>query len=602
MAPPHPPPTTITAVRFLLASLTTLSALYSMTYAPHGFPMNDKSMQRLGRRSAAMLVREELIGGVGSITDASFDASVAATYYYGGGGDDGSSSRRRRRRRRRTHQHAYAAEEPEEDRDDDLDEYDDDDSTMIRRISGGDELTTTKRPIVVVRVGDDLRNVEQLIMLRSNNTKQQHQQQQLAIAISTAPQLASRRRAVRESWARDAARLGVPLRFFVAIPDAWRLRTSNFAPRDPHEDAPSPGMRSALAAEMREHDDVVLCDNGNDADDDVVESSYRALTALTLCAMQYYVLNHQHKPTAILKTDDDAYVNVASLLRDLRASNRQMPWILGDPVRNAKVIQGKPRHPWNNDVYAATTGLQHYPLYFQGAGYVASFDTAASVTLTNHHQRILGSAAAGEGGGGSLIRYSVEDVSFAAWTLPLRIQRCVDPGVFSNAGEEAQRDWWFLHVPVDSFLQEGGSKSLPLLVRWLYVRSVIRAMWVEARRHVATLLAPAAGDRLQRAANAQMWRQMSLDEFCEDRFHVLHHVDVGDVHVRRTVACPHFTAWDGGMERRWRDYARRRWWLLGGSSGGDDERRRSARLLHLPPPPPLEAMEEGGAAVVCSHS
>lgn len=546
-APSAPPPAArqpdlLGALRWALALALLVSAalpfaLVQLSSYPHNFV---QAATTRGRHKA-LLPMIEAIGNAGALTDASFDIVVRPS---------------------------------------------------ARPNNSGDEPRTVARnaAAAIVKVGDG-----QPRKPWKDGGGEDEARLPLGIAIPTAPQLVHRRSAVRESWMRDAEALGVPVFFFVATPAVWRDEDVDAAVSAQPVDAPSPGLRRVLAAEMQAHGDVVLCEDRVEEMDSSSDnltttgasSSYRGLSALTLCALQYFAFDHQREPQAILKTDDDAYVNVRALLGDLRPwRNWSAPWIMGDLESRAKVVRWQPRHPWNNDAFALATALERYPAYFQGAGYAMAFDVAASVTLANHQSKLLHPEGGRRRGGGDLVRYSVEDVSFAIWTMPTRAFRCIDEGVHTNSQKNAQHVLWFLRAPLtddiffrappqdpspsgDAVLSAPSERALkPALgVRWLYIKTLARALCVEALRALAlfrlTVLSNADSARrmMERAMAAQRWRQMSLASFCSDtNFHVLHHIDVADV-ARRRAACASLLAYDGGMEARWRASVRR--WLLG---------------------------------------
>jgi hypothetical protein len=61
------------------------------------------------------------------------------------------------------------------------------------------------------------------------------------------------------------------------------------------------------------------------------------------------------------------------------------------------VTHGKPEHPHNSDEFFAHTGLQEYPKYMVGGGYVISDDVARCVTRWPSLVAVLRLAIAGLG-------------------------------------------------------------------------------------------------------------------------------------------------------------------------------------------------------------
>lgn len=63
---------------------------------------------------------------------------------------------------------------------------------------------------------------------------------------------------------------------------------------------------------------------------------------------------------------------------ELRPDGRDNP--ISPQVERIIVTHGKPEHPHNSDEFFAHTGLQEYPKYMVGGGYVISDDVARRVT------------------------------------------------------------------------------------------------------------------------------------------------------------------------------------------------------------------------------
>jgi hypothetical protein len=165
------------------------------------------------------------------------------------------------------------------------------------------------------------------------------------------PEPERRRRAVRDSWAREGLRLG-----------------------GPGEDAPPCSLRflfvlgGAAAARLR-GDELSL----------PVEDGYRSLSYKVVGAMRWLLASVAFK--FALKTDDDSFVCVARLLEQLYALPRTRVY-LGAISKKRKVITD-PSHAhferWGDRDYVALFNRSVYAAYMQGAGYVLSSDLVATV-------------------------------------------------------------------------------------------------------------------------------------------------------------------------------------------------------------------------------
>ena len=105
---------------------------------------------------------------------------------------------------------------------------------------------------------------------------------------------------------------------------------------------------------------------------------------------QYAVENYDVK--YVLKTDDDAFVNVPPSVSLLR-SYCETPDCSAERLYVGRMIQEsevllQPGHKWNNDVFYNHTGLRTYPKYAMGGGYVLSGDVARTLIGVNRAQRL----------------------------------------------------------------------------------------------------------------------------------------------------------------------------------------------------------------------
>lgn len=250
----------VAVARLVLPILMCASATWSFVAVPHGFPITPPERRKAG----AYLVREEAIGGIGRLIDASFDADIVAATR----------------------------------------------GVAVPRAQALHGTSGLEYAAGVVQVGkgdcwkllDDARSRQG----RSERARVGADRTPLAIAIPSAAraELAKRRAAVRATWAQEAKHAGVPFRFFVIMPREWRPRNArkleSFHKQDGRRDgassstvredenrqidAPSPGTLLALAQEMQASRDIVLCEDDSLS---ALTSSYRALATLTLCALQY---------------------------------------------------------------------------------------------------------------------------------------------------------------------------------------------------------------------------------------------------------------------------------------------------------------------------
>eukprot|EP00126_Sphaerothecum_destruens_P000348 Sdes_comp10406_c0_seq1m2067 len=110
----------------------------------------------------------------------------------------------------------------------------------------------------------------------------------------------------------------------------------------------------------------------------------------------------------LLKTDDDSYVNVNYLLARIRTKIGAQRVFLGHFWSNSSVVVEN-GNPWSNLRYVKDTGLNMYPYYPSGAGFVLSSDVVQLIITMN-----------------SLIPLRMwpnEDVSLATWILGANITR-----------------------------------------------------------------------------------------------------------------------------------------------------------------------------------
>lgn len=199
----------------------------------------------------------------------------------------------------------------------------------------------------------------------------------LFVGIISARNNWNRRGAVRAAWA-DAAQVSKKsaVRFFVASQGAV----------DPPAEA-----------ELKAHNDFVWLDMPK-------EQNYRTIGDSTLMVFQHVVATYDF--SFVLKTDDDSFVNVPALVGVLKQACkntgcRHEALYMGCQVERIIVTHGQPQHPHNSDEFFEHTGLQEYPKYMVGGGYVISDDVARMLIAA---QQTVG-----------LKRYTVEDATFGYW-------------------------------------------------------------------------------------------------------------------------------------------------------------------------------------------
>mmetsp|Transcript_1306 Transcript_1306/g.3905 ORF Transcript_1306/g.3905 Transcript_1306/m.3905 type:complete len:356 (+) Transcript_1306:621-1688(+) len=217
----------------------------------------------------------------------------------------------------------------------------------------------------------------------------------LFIGVLSARSNTGRREAVREAWVDGSQVEGTSrTRFFVA------------ARGDTDE---------AGRAELAMARDVVLLKS---------EQTYRTISAATLAVFQHAVTEYDF--AFVLKTDDDSFVNVPALVVALQQTCRHQGCrkeglYMGYQVEKIVVTHGQPDHPHNSDEFWEHTGLNRYPKYMVGGGYVISEDVARMLIIT---QQVVG-----------LKSYTVEDAAFGYWLQPWTL-RHVNHSRFRTIADE----------------------------------------------------------------------------------------------------------------------------------------------------------------------
>lgn len=120
-------------------------------------------------------------------------------------------------------------------------------------------------------------------------------------------------------------------------------------------------LNNLLRQEAQVYKDIVIGD---------FLDTYRNLSLKTLLGLQW--TSHHCKPKYILKTDDDCYVNVLSLvqwLQEYHVTNGSRPLYAGNIQRDMEVVRDK-----TNRYYVSVMDINRhkYPPYASGGGYVFS--------------------------------------------------------------------------------------------------------------------------------------------------------------------------------------------------------------------------------------
>ncbi|XP_043288700.1 beta-1,3-galactosyltransferase 1-like isoform X2 [Venturia canescens] len=100
--------------------------------------------------------------------------------------------------------------------------------------------------------------------------------------------------------------------------------------------------------------------------------TYNNLTLKSVMMLKWVTKNCQ-KAKYLMKTDDDMYVNVPNLLKNLRARPKSTGTLIGSLICNARPISD-PNNKWYAPKYMFSE--KTYPNYLSGTGYVMSLDVA----------------------------------------------------------------------------------------------------------------------------------------------------------------------------------------------------------------------------------
>ncbi|KAK9826219.1 hypothetical protein WJX74_000688 [Apatococcus lobatus] len=200
-----------------------------------------------------------------------------------------------------------------------------------------------------------------------------------------------RRLAVREAWGNRAQVPGISAARFILS-----------------EDERTPQVQK----EIEQNGDIAFLDH---------KTNYKSILYKTYFVLEYAVTNFDVR--FILKTDDDAFINVVPLISQLKllcetpgCKNERV--YMGRMAQRSEVML-QPGHKWNNEVYLNHTGLTTYPNYMMGGGYILSGDVAMG--LVNIHKTM------------SLKFTPIEDATVAFWLMPIDLRHINHPRFFTWA-------------------------------------------------------------------------------------------------------------------------------------------------------------------------
>ncbi|KAI7842582.1 hypothetical protein COHA_003686 [Chlorella ohadii] len=200
-----------------------------------------------------------------------------------------------------------------------------------------------------------------------------------------------RRLAVREAWANKAQIPGQVVAKFILS-----------------EDERTPQVES----ELEEFGDIVFVRE---------KTNYKSILFKTFYVMEYAVTHYD--VAYVLKTDDDAFINVAPMVEQLKllcqnpgCQNERL--YMGTMARHSEVML-QPGHKWNNAVFYNHTGLKQYPNYMMGGGYVIGGEVARM--LVDIHARMR-------------LKFTpIEDATLGFWLMPMELRHIDHPRFFTWA-------------------------------------------------------------------------------------------------------------------------------------------------------------------------
>ncbi|XP_043512311.1 beta-1,3-galactosyltransferase 1-like isoform X2 [Frieseomelitta varia] len=122
-------------------------------------------------------------------------------------------------------------------------------------------------------------------------------------------------------------------------------------------------VKSMIAEESHQYNDIIQ------------EKFYDTYNNLTLKSvmMLKWVTSNCGQAKYLMKTDDDMFVNIPTLMRTLQSRSQTTNTLLGSLICNAKPILD-PNNKWYTPKYMYSERI--YPNYLSGTGYVMSLDVA----------------------------------------------------------------------------------------------------------------------------------------------------------------------------------------------------------------------------------
>ncbi|KAK9839945.1 hypothetical protein WJX74_000916 [Apatococcus lobatus] len=181
------------------------------------------------------------------------------------------------------------------------------------------------------------------------------------------------------------------------------------------------------------------------------QSDYRTSVIKTYKIMEYSYIHLDCR--FILKADDDTYINVIPLVQELQQMCRHQDCrhaklYIGQmnqagAIRALHMPDGQPSQYYNAP-YHARTGLEYYPHYMVGGGYIVTQDIAAGLVAVNSFV--------------GLKVFHLEDANFGFWLSPLNVHYVNHPqfsvlGQPSTVREVYANGSSVLRVPGPLFLQ-----------------------------------------------------------------------------------------------------------------------------------------------------
>lgn len=200
-----------------------------------------------------------------------------------------------------------------------------------------------------------------------------------------------RRLAVREAWSNRAQVAGTVVSKFILS-----------------EDERTPQVQK----ELEMYNDIVFVKE---------KTNYKSILFKTFYVMEYAVKHYDVK--FVLKTDDDAFINVLPMMEQLRmlCENKNCErerLYLGKMAMHSEVLL-QPGHKWNNAVFHNHTGLKVYPNYMMGGGYVISGEV--SRVLVDVHSRMR-------------LKFTpIEDATLGFWLMNMDLRHIDHPKFYTWA-------------------------------------------------------------------------------------------------------------------------------------------------------------------------